>query len=289
MRPPATGTVTIMVRPPPGVSSTSMVASTASASPRATARPSPTPEPCGTSPSRWNGANIVSRSTSATPGPLSTTRICTRLPCSSAISPASNRTGAAVRRVSHRVRGDVGDHPLQQAGIGVDQRQIIGDRIADPADRDADQRPMHHLVHRRRPTQRNQHPGLQPGQVEQVRQQRVQLIRCLVGGRQQLASGPPRTRRSPVPQAGDGGLDGGQRRPQVVRQVPPARPSAPGRPASAAPPAGPATSADPARRRAPPGPRRPRPGCDPTASTAARTAPGSSRSRRSPRRRHRQD
>src|SRR5690606_23321051 len=47
---PAARRVTVMVRPPPGVSSASRVPPIASAKPRATGRPRPTPAPRGASP-----------------------------------------------------------------------------------------------------------------------------------------------------------------------------------------------------------------------------------------------
>ncbi len=114
--------------PPPGVSSTSMPAPTASARPRATASPNPTPEPCGTSPSRWNGANITSRSSAGTPGPWSTTRICTRLLFVGDLAGQQPHPGA-VRRVPHRVRGDVGDHPFPRPAAVPRGHRRVG-RIA---------------------------------------------------------------------------------------------------------------------------------------------------------------
>ncbi len=68
------------------------------------------------------------------------------------------------------------------------------------------------------PAERDDGTGLQPGQVEQVFQQRVQLVGSGVGGREQLGLVVLGPGDAPVPQAGDRGLDGGQRGPQVVRE-----------------------------------------------------------------------
>ena len=61
-RPARAGTLTTIVRPPPGVSSGVREPPIASTNPRATARPSPTPSVPARSPSRWNGSNTRSRS-----------------------------------------------------------------------------------------------------------------------------------------------------------------------------------------------------------------------------------
>ncbi|OLT53413.1 hypothetical protein BJF88_11640 [Cellulosimicrobium sp. CUA-896] len=93
----ATGTVTTIVSPPPGVSSGTTVAPTARANPCATARPSPTPLPLA-SPSRWKGSNIRARALSGRPGPRSTTRSSTPSRVADAptrTSPGENRTALA--------------------------------------------------------------------------------------------------------------------------------------------------------------------------------------------------
>ena len=103
-----------MVSPPPGVSSAQRVPSIASVRPRATARPRPTPSPRGASPPRWNGAKIWSLASSGTPGPRSTTRICTRSPSRPAWTTTSRRPGG----VPQRVLEDVGEDPVEEAGVG---------------------------------------------------------------------------------------------------------------------------------------------------------------------------
>ena len=80
------GTDTVMVSPPPGVSSAVRVPPIASVRPRDSASPSPTPVVLSVSPSRWNGTNIRSLSFSGMPGPRSTTRSSTRSPSALAVS-----------------------------------------------------------------------------------------------------------------------------------------------------------------------------------------------------------
>ncbi len=72
------GRDSVMVSPPPGVSSGSSVPPMASVSPRDRASPRPTPVVLSVSPSRWNGTNIRSRWDRGMPGPRSTTRSSTR-------------------------------------------------------------------------------------------------------------------------------------------------------------------------------------------------------------------
>ena len=101
------------------------------------ARPSPTPAP-SRSPMRWNGVNSFSRSASGTPGPWSTIGQLRRF---SAPAVATTWTGASPA-VAQRVVEQVGQHALEQAGVGVDQRQVVGDvdlhalgRVRQPAAR----------------------------------------------------------------------------------------------------------------------------------------------------------
>ena len=52
--------------------------------------------------------------------------------------------------VPHGVGGDVGEHAFQQARVGVDQRQVVGDLVDDAVGGESDQRPVHDLVDRAR-------------------------------------------------------------------------------------------------------------------------------------------
>ena len=112
-----------MVSPPPGVSSAVRVPPIASVRPRARARPSPTPVVLSRSPSRWKGWKIRSRSSAATPGPRSMTRISTRPACALAASAG----GPAGRAVPQGVGEQVGQDPFEERGVGDDLRQGLGD------------------------------------------------------------------------------------------------------------------------------------------------------------------
>jgi len=109
------------------------------------------------SPSRRKGAKISSRSASGT---LARGRPPGTAPASPIIGYLTGEQshGGAVGAVPHGVGGDVGDDPFEQSGVGVDERQVVGHAVADPVAGNADQRPMHHLVHRdgSSPTHRHQ-------------------------------------------------------------------------------------------------------------------------------------
>ena len=118
----AAGSDSTMVSPPPGVSSGVSVPPIASVSPRDRASPRPTPVVLSVSPRRWNGAKTRSSSAGGMPGPRSMTRSSTRSPRLLPATPGRRRR----RAVAHGVADEVGDHPLEQPGVGEHQRQVVG-------------------------------------------------------------------------------------------------------------------------------------------------------------------
>ena len=167
------------VSPPPGVSSTSISPPIASTKPLATARPSPTPPSWGLSPSRWNGSEHA----------LALRRRHARAAVDDAqVDPIVDGAGVephvgARWRVANRVRDDVGDRPLEQAGVGQDPRQRLRDADVDVR---GDRRPRLRSAAgtiSSRPTGRGvdlQRAGLQPAHVEQVADERVEPVGLLV-------------------------------------------------------------------------------------------------------------
>ena len=75
----------------------------------------------GVSPSRWNGSKIrLLRGRPATPGPWSTTRTSTDV---ADAAPPTTRTPGPGGEWRHGVLDEVGDDPLEQPGVGAQQRQ----------------------------------------------------------------------------------------------------------------------------------------------------------------------
>ena len=263
----------------------------ASVRPRATASPRPRP-PALVSPSRWNGSNIRSRWSGGYAGAAVDDHAPRPSPGSTC---ASTRTGLPARD-AHGVADQVGDDPLEQAGVGAAPAARTRRPRGDDARRLAGDGERQHLVEAAGAQHRVDQPALQPGQVEQVVDEPLELLgRRLPTARDQLAPvGSSETTRSEQPV--DGGAHGGQRGAQVVgdraqergagglgalegrRRARRARAAggtpAPGRSARRTPraPAGRwrAAARRTARAR---GRRRPGPGCRPRRASAARGAP----------------
>ena len=267
-----------MVSPPPGVSSADRVPPSASVRPRATASPRPRP-PLPVSSSRWNGSNIRSRSSGGMPGPRSTTITSTV----SGSTCASTRTGRP-RGVPDGVADQVGDHPLEQAGVGGDQGSGLLDLEAYGVRLVAGDRQRQHLVEAAGAQHRVDQPALQPGQVEQVVDEPLQLLGGVRPRNGPARAGRPRRRRARAARrrrrAWWPAASGGRARPPAAapsrwpRRARGSRPArrarggagtpAPARSAPRTPRAPAGRSRAAARRRAPArGCRRPGPGCRP--------------------------
>ena len=207
-----------MVRPPPGVSSTSMVPPIASTKPLATARPSPTPVAARPVAEPLEGLEdalpLVARERRARgrrpgrrPRP-DTARTCTR-------------TGSPRGRQATALATMLATARSSSAGSADDRRQVSGTSTTTPvgprprgsasAPATTSSRPMGRQGQRRR-------PGLQPAHVEEVPDQRVEPVGLLVDGGQELArvaSSRPRRRR-PGRRLVTDALMAAQRRAQVV-------------------------------------------------------------------------
>ena len=203
-----------MVSPPPGVSSGSSVPPMASTRPRDSASPRPIPVVLSVSPRRWKGRKTRSRSSGGMPGPRSMTRISTRSPRRLLV-----RCGGRLGRcVAQRVGGDVGEHPLEQSGVGVDQDGVVGevDDDARPVGAEVVEGAGDDLVDRGRLQVDRHGAGVQAAHVEQVVDQRRQPVQGGVGGLQQLVAVLGVQADVEAEQARDGGLGGGERGPEVV-------------------------------------------------------------------------
>ena len=119
--------------------------------------------------------------------------------------------------VPQRVGEQVGQDPLEQAGVGQHQREAVRhrhlqpQRVVEPARRD-----RRHLVDRDGAQERLQRPGVQAAHVEQVADERVEPVRVLLDGGQQVGLVGFGPLHVGLPQAADRGLDRGQRGAQVV-------------------------------------------------------------------------
>src|SRR6266567_5478084 len=97
----ATGSVTLTVSPPPGVSMAVIEPPMASVKPLATASPSPTP---ALRPSnRWNGSKMCGFSAAGTPGPWSTTSSTTVSPRRLACKAGGCSGGECLRALENRL------------------------------------------------------------------------------------------------------------------------------------------------------------------------------------------
>ena len=108
--------------------------------------------------------------------------------------PAGVDPDHAVGRVPQRVVDQVDQHPLQQSGVG--HRDGVTDVDLDPvesgsaetggAPADSEQRALHHLLEVHPAQLGLDHAGRQPRRVEQVADQRGQLVDRLLDGGQQF-------------------------------------------------------------------------------------------------------
>ena len=119
--------------------------------------------------------------------------------------------------MAHGVLDEVGDGPLEEAGVGEHQRQGLVGLVEDGLVRDSAKGPLEDLVQRHRLEDRAHGTGLDATQVEQVRQQGVQPIGGLGGVVEQDAPVRVRQVEGRVLQRRDRGLDARQRGAQVVR------------------------------------------------------------------------
>ena len=196
MAPP--GRVRVMVSPPPGVSDGVSVPPIASVKPRAMARPRPDAARARSS-SRWNGANMrVPVARPARPG-RGRRRAAAPMPSAPA-RPRDRAPRCRAVRDRTRVVDQVGDDPLEQAGVGQHQRQVVGD--VDVARR---RRCRCRSAPRRRPRRAatgsscdRQRAGLQPAHRQQVVDQVGEPVGGLLDGREQLGSLRRRSRRRPA-------------------------------------------------------------------------------------------
>ena len=130
----------------------------------------------------------------------------------------------AVRGVAQRVVDEVGQHPLEQAAVGhhhgvvdLDLHAVqtvpakSGDALAD-----SEQCALHRLLQIHPAQLGPHHPGRQPRRVEQVADQRGQLVDRLLDGGQQFGGVLGGEVDVVAAQARHRGLGGGQRRAQVV-------------------------------------------------------------------------
>ena len=191
-RPPGTS---VMVRPPPGVSSGSSVPPIASVSPRDRASPRPTPVVLSVSPSRWNAVKTASRSPAGIPGPRSTTRSSTRSPSALAVSRGGVPAGAYRSALPTRLAITRSSRPGSASTSG--RSSGMSTRITRPRLAQVVQGPGGDVVEPGRPREHRQRAGLQPAHVEQVVDQPGEPVERLVRGGQQLGPvlGGPTARR----------------------------------------------------------------------------------------------
>ena len=186
--------------------------------PCATDRPRPTPMVLSWSPSRWNGANSCSSVPRGMPGPSSSD-----VDQHPVADPARGDAHRAVRRVAQRVVDQVGQHPLQQAAVG--HRDGVADLDLDPVERsrrnrgalaDSENRAVHGLLEVDPAQFGSHHARGQPRRVEQVADQRGQLVDGLLDGGEQFGGVLGGEADVVAAQARHRGLGGGQRGAQVV-------------------------------------------------------------------------
>ena len=120
------------------------------------------------------------------PGPRSTTRSSTRPP---AVEP-STRTGASAELNARAFDDQVRDGPLEQRGVDVDARQVLGhvDHDVVAASGQARERPQHHLVEADPARREAQHAALDAAHVEQVAHQVGEPVGLLLDRREELVT-----------------------------------------------------------------------------------------------------
>ena len=110
-----------IVRPPPGVWSATIAPPIASMNPRATASPRPTPPP----PLVAEPLERLEEPLALLGGDAGAVVDDLELRALGA-GERAHLHGCAARAVAQRVVDQVGEHPLEQAGVGRDQRQVLG-------------------------------------------------------------------------------------------------------------------------------------------------------------------
>ena len=203
-----------IVSPPPGVASATSAPSIASTKPRATESPRPTPSVrCGRR-GAANGSNRRSRCSAGTPGPWSAISSFA-LP-----APANARDlDRASAAVAQRVVEQVGEHALEQPGVGEHERQVVGHVDVDARRRagEREQRRADDLVERDRPrparSARRPAGGSRRAGWRRPRRGGRPSPRSSPAARSRSSVGPGRRRSA---QGRHAGLDPGQRRAQVM-------------------------------------------------------------------------
>ena len=220
LRPSAAARSISTVSPPPGVSVAVMVPPIASTNPRATDKAEAdadavvvVAEPLERLEQLLLGAARDARD------PRRSTAISTRSPTWPGVDPHQ-----AVGRVPQRVVDQVGQHPLEQTAVG--HHHGVADFDLHPVESataktrdspaDSEQRALHRLLQVDPAQLGPDHSGRQPRRVEQVADQRGQLVDRLLDGGQQFGGVLGGEVDVVAAQAGHRGLGGGQWRAQVV-------------------------------------------------------------------------
>ncbi len=209
-----------MVRPPPGVGSAASRPPIASVNPLATARPSPMPAAWVASSRRWNGRNMSTTRSAGMPRPWSMMRSSPAgRPLSVAgLSPPAvpATTMSESVRVLDRVLDDVRDDALQHALVGIDLGHVGRKLHPHPARRDAVQCAGDDLVPAEGMEPGADRVGSEAGHVQQVADQHIEPVGAFLDRGQQLLLFLRRISGPGLPEAADGELDPGQRRPEIV-------------------------------------------------------------------------
>ena len=204
-----------IVRPPPGVSSTSTVPPIASTKPARDGQPEPDAGALrAVAEALERDEHAVAIRSGGTPGPRSTTRRST--PPSTA--PATTRTGAPTP-CTRAFCDDVGDRALEQPGIRDDPgkrlRHVDVDLVR--AGADAPERGRDDLVEADGSGGDLQGAGLEAAHVQQVADEPVEAVRLRIDRREEVLPVRLRPVDLVVEQRRHGRLDTGEGRAEVVR------------------------------------------------------------------------
>ncbi len=160
-----------MVSPPPGVSSADRVPPIASVRPAGDGQPEAQAAGAGVAEPLERLEHPLPLRPAGTPGPRSTTITSTV----SGSTWASTRTGLPPE-TPHGVADQVGDDPLEQAGVGGAPAAPTPRPRGDDARRVAGDGQRQHLLEAAGAQHRVEQPALQPGQVEQVVDEPLELL-----------------------------------------------------------------------------------------------------------------
>ncbi len=177
------------MRPPPGVSSTSISPSIASTKPCATASPSPTPPSCASVAEpleRLEDALAVRR------GHARAAVDDAQVDRSRPTAPASTRTGGAGRRVAERVRRSTLAIARSSRPGSASTRGSVSGTSTSTSRRDGAEAARARRARPRRARRASastcERAGLQPAHVEQVADEGVEAVGLLVDRLQELAA-----------------------------------------------------------------------------------------------------